>query len=56
MGVVATGKSCRTVSVDSPWTRVLNHFANNITSCDVPRRCTRETCSLNLTPYSLHYG
>jgi len=30
MGVVTTGESCRAVSVDRPWTRVLNHFANNI--------------------------
>ncbi len=35
MDVVATGESCRTVSVDWPWPRVPDDFANNISDCDV---------------------
>ena len=34
MGVVATGESCRMVSVDRPRTRVLDHFATTISTCD----------------------
>ena len=37
MGVVATGESYRTVSVDWPWTRVLNHFATKIILCGTTR-------------------
>ena len=39
MGVIATGESRRTVSVDRPWTGVLDHFANNINECDVLHPC-----------------
>ncbi len=34
MDVVATGESCRTVSVDWPWPRVPDDFANNINNFD----------------------
>lgn len=34
MGAVATGESCRTVSVDRSWMQVQSDFANTINNFD----------------------